>query len=146
MLYWWMQSWLPAADRGAVEASTDSRVFLTARIAFAALTSFVAAIALGPAAIRWLRRQKVGERIDSASTRLNELHAGKKDTPTMGGVFLVSAIVASTVLWADLGNRYIQVGLFVAVGFAALGGTDDWVKLTTRLRSCSSATTAERAM
>lgn len=137
MLYWWMRSWLPVAERIEDAAAADSRVFLTARIAFAAVTSFLAALVLGPAAIRWLRRQRVGERIDSASSRLNELHAGKKDTPTMGGLFLVAAIVASTALWADLENRYVQIGLFVAVSFAILGGADDWVKLRTRKRGLS---------
>ena len=136
MLFWWLQRAAPLAGP-AQEAAGDSRVFLTARIALAALTSFVAAVALGPFAIRWLKHQKVGERIDSASSRLNELHASKKDTPTMGGVFVVAAIVASTLLWADLGNRYVQIGLFIAVTFGILGAADDWVKLRTRQRGLS---------
>jgi phospho-N-acetylmuramoyl-pentapeptide-transferase len=114
----------------------DSRVFLTARIALAAFLAFVAAIVLGPAAIRWLQA-RARERINSASERLNELHAGKSNTPTMGGLFIVAAIVAAVLVCGDLSSRYVQVGLFVTVGFALLGAVDDWVKLATIHRGLS---------
>jgi phospho-N-acetylmuramoyl-pentapeptide-transferase len=131
MLYWWLQQWTP--EPGAT-GTGDSRVFLTARIAFAALTSFIAALALGPLAIRWLKRQGIGERIDSASGRLNELHAAKRDTPTMGGVFIVTAIVLSSLLWADLTNSLVLCGLILGTALMLWGGVDDWVKLRTRTR------------
>ncbi len=133
MLVWFLKhDGLLAAG---VEAHTtgDSRVFLTARAALALVTSFAAAVLLGPLAIRWLRR-RFRERIDSASERLNELHAGKRDTPTMGGAFVVAAVVVAVLLWGDLANRYVQIGLYVAVAFAALGAADDWIKLNTRRR------------
>ena len=53
------------------------------------MTAFVLAIALGPFAIRWLQG-RFRERIDSASTRLNEIQAAKQSTPTMGGMFIVA--------------------------------------------------------
>lgn len=134
MLYWWLQRWTSETD--ALGAG-DSRVFLTARIALAALTSFVAALVLGPAAIRWLQRQGIGEKIDSASGRLNELHATKRNTPTMGGVFIIAAIVLSSLLWCDLTNLPVLVGLMLGSALMVWGAMDDWIKLRTRSRGMS---------
>lgn len=114
-------------------AAGDSRVFLTARTALAAVTSFIAAVALGPLVIRWLKAN-FRERIASASDRLNELHAHKGQTPTMGGLFIVAAIAAAVLLWGDLRSVYVQIALFVAVAFGMLGAADDWTKLRTTRR------------
>jgi phospho-N-acetylmuramoyl-pentapeptide-transferase len=89
------------------------------------------AILLGPIAIRWLK-SRFPERIDSNSERLNELQANKKSTPTMGGLFVISAVVIAVLLWGDLSSRFVQIALFVAIGFAALGAVDDWIKLCTQ--------------
>jgi phospho-N-acetylmuramoyl-pentapeptide-transferase len=136
MLIWLLHHYRPLAAGVEAHTTGDSRVFLTARAALALATSFAAAILLGPFAIRWLRA-RFRERIDSASERLNQLHAGKIDTPTMGGAFVVAAIVAAVLLWGDLSNRYVQLGLYVGVSFAALGAADDWIKLNTRRRGLS---------
>lgn len=127
MLVWWLD-WF-----GSAPVDGQLPPHLTARIALAVATSFLAALILGPFAIRWLR-SRFRERIDSASERLNELHAGKRDTPTMGGVFIVAAIVAAVLLWGDLTEPYVQIGLFVAASFGALGAADDWIKLSTSRR------------
>ena len=111
-------------------AGGDAHVSLTARIALASVTSFVMALLLGPPSIRWLKK-RFRERVDSASARLNELHAAKNDTPTMGGLFIVSAILISTLLWGDLGSRYVQLAILTACSFGALGTADDWIKLST---------------
>ena len=111
-------------------SSGDSRVFLTARIALASVTSFLMAILLGPMAIRWLQ-SRFRERVDSASDRLNEIQANKNSTPTMGGLFVVGAVVFAVLLWGDLTSRYVQLGLLAAVGFSSLGAVDDWIKLST---------------
>lgn len=113
-----------------VHSSGDSRVFLTARIALASVTSWLLAMILGPRAIRWLKR-RFPERIDSASSRLNEIQADKQATPTMGGLFIVSSVVLSVLLWGDLTSLYVILGLSAAVGFATLGAIDDWIKLST---------------
>ena len=39
----------------------------------------------------------------------------------MGGLIILSSLVISTLLWADLGNRYIWVVLLVTVGFSIIG-------------------------
>lgn len=111
-------------------ASGDSRVYLTARTALASLTAFLIAVLLGPLAIRFLKR-RFPERIASDSPTLNKLHASKNQTPTMGGLFVVGAVLISTFLWGDLANRYTQLGLFAGLAFSILGATDDWIKLST---------------
>lgn len=107
--------------------------FLTARIGLAAVVSFLTTLLLGPRAIRWLK-SRFAERIDSASARLNELHAAKAGTPSMGGTFVASAIVLSVLLFGNLANSRVLLALFVTVTFTLLGCIDDWIKLTTKKR------------
>ena len=92
MLVWLVNWFAPMLRQVELHSAGDSRVFLTARTALASVTAFVLAIALGPVAIRWLRG-RFRERIASASKRLNEIQAAKQSTPTMGGLFIVAAIV-----------------------------------------------------
>lgn len=136
MIPWLLQHLVPLAEQMEQHSAGDSRVYLTARIALAAVTSFIAAILLGPSAIAWLK-QRFRERIDSASQKLNELHAHKQDTPTMGGLFIIAAIVIASVIWGDLTNSYLQISLFVAITFAALGAVDDWTKMQKKSRGLS---------
>ena len=130
MLIWLLNRFTPLLEQMELHSSGDSRVFLTARIALASVTSFLMAILLGPLAIRWLNA-RFRERIDSASDRLNQLQAGKNATPTMGGIFVIGAVLVSVLLWGDLTSRYVQLGLAAALGFALLGALDDWIKLST---------------
>jgi phospho-N-acetylmuramoyl-pentapeptide-transferase len=50
----------------------------------------------------------------------------------MGGVLIVGAIAVSTLLWANLRNRYVWVVVLTAVGFSLIGVWDDWQKLRRR--------------
>lgn len=128
MLVWLLDEFAPLLERIEVLSSGDSRVFLTARIALASVTAFLLAILLGPAAIRWLN-SRFQERVASDSERLNEIQADKNATPTMGGLFIMAAVVISTLLWGNLSNVYVQIALFVAISFGVLGAVDDWIKL-----------------
>jgi phospho-N-acetylmuramoyl-pentapeptide-transferase len=56
----------------------------------------------------------------------------KKGTPTMGGVIILVALVFSTVLWANLTNRYVWVVIMGTLAFGAIGLLDDAVKLRRR--------------
>jgi len=129
MLLWLLRALASEGDQAAP--------FLTVRIAAAAIVSFTTAVALGPFAIAWLKRRKIGERIDTASATLNQLHAGKKDTPTMGGVFIVAAIVAAALLCGDLSNALLAFGLVSLAMYAVIGIVDDYTKLTTSRRGLS---------
>lgn len=103
--------------------------YITFRSAMAALTSFVICLICGPFLIRKLQRLKVGEQIrKEESVRLHELHRSKQDTPTMGGILILAAIVSSTLVWADLSNKYIHVALISTLWLGVTGFIDDYLK------------------
>jgi phospho-N-acetylmuramoyl-pentapeptide-transferase len=129
MLYWLFQQ-QHMFDR---VAAGDSAVYLTARTALAAVTAFVLSWGFGPIAIAWLKA-RFRERIDSASARLNELHAAKNATPTMGGLFIVAAIVLSALLFGDLSSPFVQQAICLVVTCGSLGAVDDWIKIRTAKR------------
>jgi len=54
----------------------------------------------------------------------------KKGTPTMGGLMMLFGLVVSTVLWANLANRYVWIVLGVTLTFGAIGFYDDYLKVT----------------
>jgi phospho-N-acetylmuramoyl-pentapeptide-transferase len=54
----------------------------------------------------------------------------KKGTPTMGGLMILSGWLVSTLLWGNLGNRYVWVVLFVTLSFGLIGFYDDYLKVT----------------
>jgi len=103
----------------------------------ATLTSFVIAMLIGPRIIRWLMRKKIGDRPEFHHATLNELTKEKANTPTMGGLIILASVLITTVLWAKfydpdekLYNPFIHKAIFLMVWFGALGGVDDWLKLT----------------
>lgn len=107
----------------------------------ATLTSFLIAIFIGPKIIRWLMRKKIGDRPEFHHATLNELTKEKANTPTMGGLIIIASVVATTVLWGKfyapddkLYNPFLHKALFVLIWFGALGGIDDWLKLTAGAR------------
>lgn len=107
--------------------------YITFRVAMAGLTAFALALWWGRPAIAWLRRHKVGEDVTKTdSTDLAHLSEkmGKKNTPTMGGSFLIGALLASVLLWGRLDNLHVVLAVFVTAGFAAVGFVDDFKKLT----------------
>jgi UDP-N-acetylmuramyl pentapeptide phosphotransferase/UDP-N-acetylglucosamine-1-phosphate transferase len=61
---------------------------------------------------------------------IDKLMEGKKGTPTMGGLLIISAIAFTTLLLADLQNFYVLMGLICLIGLGAIGASDDWLKLT----------------
>jgi phospho-N-acetylmuramoyl-pentapeptide-transferase len=64
-------------------------------------------------------------RSDGPSTHL----ATKQKTPTMGGIFIVLATLITTFLLIDFTNRYILAVSVVLLTFAAIGLTDDLMKV-----------------
>ncbi len=101
----------------------------------ALLTSLLIALLIGPRIIRWLMRKKIGDRPEFHHAALNELTKEKANTPTMGGLIIILASLATTLLWADiLGNPFVQKAIFLTVWFSILGGVDDWLKLTSDIR------------
>ncbi len=100
----------------------------------ALLTSFLIAILLGPKIIRWLMKKKIGDKPEFHHAALNELTKEKTNTPTMGGLIIILATLAATSLWAKLYNPFAQKAFVLVIWFGALGGVDDWLKLTSKLK------------
>ncbi|MFP4141224.1 MAG: phospho-N-acetylmuramoyl-pentapeptide-transferase [Phycisphaerae bacterium] len=102
---------------------------LLLRITGAGALSFLLVVVLGPKLIRFLMKKKLGDRPEFDHADLNELTRHKSNTPTMGGVLIVVAILLSVLLFADVYNMYIRMALLAAVWLGILGGCDDWIKL-----------------
>ncbi len=100
----------------------------------AILTSLVIALLLGPKIIRWLMRKKIGDRPEFHHAALNELTREKANTPTIGGLIIILSVLAGTLLWAKLNNPFVQKAIVLVIWFSALGGVDDWLKLTSYLK------------
>ena len=123
MLMWiaqWLQGLSP--DLGFL------RVFqyLTLRAVLGAVTALLIGLFAGPRVIRRLTELKIGQPI---RTNGMETHHVKSGTPTMGGVLILMSIALSTLLWADLSNRFVWIVLIVTLGFGAIGWADDWRKV-----------------
>ncbi len=108
--------------------------YISFRAALAALLAFVFGIALGPRVIAWLSR--MGAREDTQkgdSEQLKQLHKDRNRTPTMGGVFIVGAMLIACLLCMrfDGANRFSIWGVLLIGWFAGVGFVDDWIKLKT---------------
>jgi phospho-N-acetylmuramoyl-pentapeptide-transferase len=100
--------------------------YLTFRAILGALTSLLISFIIGPIMIRKLSRNKIGQSIRELGP---QSHFEKAGTPTMGGTLILIAIAVSTLLWADLSNRYIWVILLVTLGYGLIGFIDDYKKV-----------------
>ena len=112
-------------------------LFPTFQAAACCLLAFGLCLVFGPRVIAWLGRQKIGDHPEFDQADVNALMAAKAGTPTMGGLLIVGSIVLTTLLLADLSNFYVQMALVLTLLLGALGGTDDWLKLTAQRRDGS---------
>ena len=103
--------------------------YITFRAVMAALTALLIGLAAGPRVIRMLTSLKIGQPIREYAM---QTHLAKSGTPTMGGVLILLAITISTLLWADLSNRFVWIVLVVTLGFGAIGWVDDWRKVVNK--------------
>jgi len=112
-----------------IDPGFDVLRYLTVRTLGGTVTGLLISILLGPAIIKSLKSIQFQQhvRVDGP-----ESHYKKSGTPTMGGLLILSSLVISTLLWADLSNRYIWVVLFVTVFFALIGFLDDFLKIKNR--------------
>lgn len=99
--------------------------YITFRSIYATITALVIALVLGPWFIRKLSEMKLKERI---SGDVPKTHSGKSGTPTMGGILIIFGIAVSTLLWADLTNLYVWMGMIILLSFGFIGFVDDYIK------------------
>jgi phospho-N-acetylmuramoyl-pentapeptide-transferase len=103
--------------------------YITMRAILGALTALALSLWLGPVVIERLSRLKGGQPIRTDGP---QSHFSKAGTPTMGGALILMTISLSTLLWADLRNRYVWIVLGVLVSFGLIGWLDDWIKIVRR--------------
>jgi phospho-N-acetylmuramoyl-pentapeptide-transferase len=100
--------------------------YLTMRAILSALTALVLSFAFGPALIQRLQMQRIGQQVRTFGP---ESHLPKAGTPTMGGALILLAIAISTLLWANLTNRFVLLVLGGTLYFGVIGFVDDYKKL-----------------
>jgi phospho-N-acetylmuramoyl-pentapeptide-transferase len=108
--------------------------YITFRTGGAVVTAIVFVFLFGPVIINVLRlMQGKGQpiRVDGPQSHL----VSKRGTPTMGGLMILSGLFVSTLLWANLSNRYVWVVLGVTLGFGLVGFYDDYLKVTRQTHS-----------
>ncbi|MBX3617166.1 phospho-N-acetylmuramoyl-pentapeptide-transferase [Nitrosomonas sp.] len=103
--------------------------YITLRTVMATLTALVISFIIGPIMIRKLTAYKIGQSVRDDGP---QTHLVKMGTPTMGGALILMSIVLTTLLWSDLGNRYIWVVLLTTLGFGIIGWVDDYRKVVHR--------------
>jgi len=120
--------WLRAALHLKVPAAF---LYFSTRMILAAGTSLLFTIFLGPKFIKKLYELKIGQSIRGTEEcpLLAELHGKKKNTPTMGGILILSSMAASLFLWMDLRNAFTLILFLTTVCLGALGAADDYLKL-----------------
>jgi phospho-N-acetylmuramoyl-pentapeptide-transferase len=103
--------------------------YITLRAVMACGTALLIGLVAGPWVIRRLAALKIGQAVRQYGP---ESHLIKNGTPTMGGVLILIGIGVSTLLWADLSNRFVWVVLLVTLGFGWIGWVDDYKKVVYR--------------
>jgi phospho-N-acetylmuramoyl-pentapeptide-transferase len=100
--------------------------YLTLRGILGVLTALAISLFIGPKLIRYLKDKQIGQSVRNDGP---QSHLSKAGTPTMGGALILLSIAVSTLLWADLSNRYVWIVLIVTLIFGAVGWVDDWRKV-----------------
>ncbi len=100
--------------------------YLTLRGILAALTALSIALLVGPWMIRALAARQIGQNVRELGP---QTHLKKQGTPTMGGTLILVAMLGSTLLWADLANRYVWIVVGTTLAFGLVGFYDDYLKL-----------------
>ena len=103
--------------------------YLTLRAVLACATALLVGLVAGPMVIRKLTQYKIGQSVRDDGP---QTHLAKAGTPTMGGALVLISIGISTLLWADLSNRFVWVVMLVTFGFGWIGWVDDYRKVVYR--------------
>ena len=103
--------------------------YVTFRTAYASVTAMLISLLFGRKLINGLKKWNIGQQIREEGP---QAHIAKRDTPTMGGLLIIGAVIISTLLWARLSGLYIWITIVATVGFGAVGFADDYIKLVKR--------------
>ncbi len=117
----WLAEYLQQFVRGFAVVQ-----YLSMRAILSVLTALGISLLLGPQVIQRLIDKQLGQTIRSDGP---ESHLEKAGTPTMGGALILLSICITTLLWADISNRYVQAVLAITIFFGAIGWVDDYRKV-----------------
>jgi phospho-N-acetylmuramoyl-pentapeptide-transferase len=117
----WLAQWLEQFEPGF-----NVFGYLTMRAILSVLTALLISVLMGPKLIRYLQRMQIGQTVRDDGP---QSHLSKSGTPTMGGLLILGAIFVSSLLWADLSNKYVLVTLFVIFCYGVVGFVDDYRKV-----------------
>jgi phospho-N-acetylmuramoyl-pentapeptide-transferase len=120
MLYWL------AKQLAVHHSSFHVFSYQTLRGILAVVSALLLSLVLGPKVIDRLSRRQIGQQVRDDGP---QTHLKKKGTPTMGGALIIVTIGISTLLWADLSNRYVWMTLGIMLAFGLVGFYDDYLKI-----------------
>jgi phospho-N-acetylmuramoyl-pentapeptide-transferase len=103
--------------------------YVTFRTAYATITALLISLLFGRKVIESLKSWNIGQQIREEGP---QAHIAKRDTPTMGGILMMSAVIISTLLWARLSSVYVWVTVVATLAFGSVGFADDYMKLVKR--------------
>jgi len=104
--------------------------YCSTRMAGAAITALLVTLIFGKVFIKKLYEWKIGDRVRAEDCPLlGQLHRNKNDTPTMGGILILFALLVSLLLWMDLTSIFTLILAATTVVIGALGAIDDYLKL-----------------
>ena len=89
------------------------------------LAAFMINVVLGPVVIPFLKKLKFGQFVRDDGP---ESHLKKSGTPTMGGLIIMTGIVATSLFYIK-DYKNIRPILFVTLGFGFIGFLDDYIKV-----------------
>ena len=120
-----MLTWLFASLQKSVSFLNVFK-YITVRTALAGITALALSLLLGPALIRFLKKNLIGQEIRSDGP---QSHFPKKGTPTMGGILIIGATLVPTLLWGSLDNTYVWLAMGTMSLFGLIGFVDDYLKV-----------------
>ncbi len=123
-----MLTWL-TLQLTALDAGFAVFQYITLRGILSAATALLISLLVGPWMIRRLDSLQIGQAVRDDGP---QSHLAKSGTPTMGGALILVAIAAATLLWGDLGNRYVWAALLTTLAFGAVGWVDDYRKVVAK--------------
>ena len=100
--------------------------YLSFRAMLAAVISMLVAFFAGGRIIKRLQRAQIGEEIRDLGL---EGQMQKKGTPTMGGVIIIVAVLASALLVCRLDSIYTLLLVVTTLWCGAIGFADDYIKV-----------------
>ncbi len=117
----WLAQWLEQFEPGF-----NVFGYLTMRAILSVLTALLISVLMGSKLIRYLQKMQIGQTVRDDGP---QSHLSKSGTPTMGGLLILVAIFVSSLLWADLSNKYVLVTLVVVFCYGVVGFVDDYRKV-----------------